>query len=295
MSKTDDIAIVIPVYKSDFLEESLESVVTQTDLENCRIYIFNDASEDTAIEPIVRSFSQSVPTTYHRFEQNMGKISLPAQWNRCIRQTGGERWVWLFSDDDVMDPACLQNFRSARAAYPQTRLFRFDTVKFKDEIPLRRNSFPKITSALDFAKLKLGYKQESYAVEYLFERDLFDGIGGFPEYPLGWCADDLFWIKAAGCVPMVTIPDALVYWRYSEVNISGSENTARSACEKMRACLMFIDEVQRIGRIATDRDTIRLLFEWILGQWAYLKNYMDTPDADRFHAEICSSHTRCFR
>jgi len=60
---------------------------------------------------------------------------------------------------------------------------------------------------IDFIKIKLRYAQESYVVEYIFEKTLFNTIGKFPGLPLGWCADDLFWIKAAMHTDILTIPE----------------------------------------------------------------------------------------
>ena len=41
---------------------------------------------------------------------NFGGHDLVAQWNRCIQLTQNEPWLWLFSDDDIMGPRCVEYF-----------------------------------------------------------------------------------------------------------------------------------------------------------------------------------------
>lgn len=274
---SSDLAIVIPAYKGDFLEETLESVFTQTD-PNYHVYIFNDASADERIETIVESFDSQPNLTYVLFDANMGQKSLPEQWNRCIRHIGNERWVWLFSDDDVMDPDCVVNFRKALHTTPENRLFRFNTVKFRDDVLLRRNELPPLSSLEAWFIGKLSYRFESYVVEYIFERSLYDRIGGFPDFPLGWCADDWFWIQAMQHSNLITVPDSLVYWRYSDSNISGAANDTRAAYLKMTACFHFRNEMDA-SSIFLRYPEIKSLFQnWIEAQWHYLSPKLSPDD-----------------
>ena len=284
-NKQADIAIVIPVYKSTFFEETLESVVQQTD-KNYNIYIGNDASGDDKIEPIIKSIRERENLNYKRFENNMGQISLPLHWNRCLDMVQNEKWIWLFSDDDVMDDNCLENFRKTQKANSGIRLFRFNTVKFCDEILLKENIFPERVSIIDFLKLKFGYSQESYVVEYIFDKSLLDDIGKFSGFPLGWCSDDLFWIKTALCTDILTIQDSLVYWRYSNQNTSGRINTTDSASKKILACRMFMHELKDMDIFLMDKDVETLFFHWIMRQFHYLSNHLNKTDVKEFLTDI---------
>ncbi|WP_273495560.1 glycosyltransferase family 2 protein [Rikenella microfusus] len=276
-----DLAIVIPAYKGDFLKECLESVFSQTDT-GYHVYIFNDASADERIESIVHSFGHRSNLTYLRFDTNMGRESLPGQWNRCIRHIGDERWVWLFCDDDVMDPDCVESFRKAVKNHPDGRLFRFNTIKFRDNVLLRRNELPTSVSLGAWLIGKLEYQFESYVVEYIFDRGLWDDIGGFPDFPLGWCADDWFWIQAMQQTDLITIPESLIYWRHSTHNISGAENDAATAFLKMTACCRFQDEMEATGvfrRYPAITDSFR---RWIHAQWKYLSPQLSVEERTVF-------------
>lgn len=279
---SSELAIVIPAYKGDFLEETLESVFAQTDT-GYHVYVFNDASADERIETIVQSFDSQPNLTYVRFDANMGQKSLPEQWNRCIRHIGNERWVWLFSDDDVMDSDCVENFRKAVKTYPNSQLFRFNTVKFRDDVLLRRNELPSPISLEPWLVGKLSYRFESYVVEYIFERSLYDLIGGFPDFPLGWCADDWFWIQAMQHTNLITVPDSLVYWRYSDSNISGTANDTRAAYLKMTACLRFQHEMDASGIFMLYPEIKPLFQNWIEAQWNYLNPQLSPNDRAALH------------
>ena len=238
-----DLAIIIPAYKPDFLRQTLESVLSQTD-QRFTLYIFDDASPHN-LSQIVHDFDLPENARYHRFEENAGQASLVKQWNRCIELIHDEKWVWLFSDDDVMSPGCVRKFYKEREIYQDTKCFRFDTEKIDaDGKQIRVNKFPKTMNASEFLNLKLSSEQESYVVEYIFSRKAFHEVGGFPELPLAWASDDLFWAKMAALNPIRTIKGPDVKWRYSSVNISGGKKNSH-AVPKLKASRMLVDWIKK--------------------------------------------------
>lgn len=101
-------AIVIPAYKITYLRETLESISRQTD-KRFNLYIGDDCSPYD-IESVVKEYENKIPLTYKRFDTNLGGKDLVAQWERCIEMTKDEEYIWLFSDDDTMDPECVASF-----------------------------------------------------------------------------------------------------------------------------------------------------------------------------------------
>ena len=110
MSPEVQLAIVIPAYKAEFLEEALASLEAQTD-RRFRVYVGDDASPG-ALEVICDRHRQQLDLSYHRFAENRGRDYLVDQWHRCIGLSS-EPWIWLFSDDDVMEPGCVAAFYAA--------------------------------------------------------------------------------------------------------------------------------------------------------------------------------------
>ena len=108
MKKTDvKLAIVIPAFKAKFLAETLSSIASQTS-QDFKLYICDDCSREP-IEDIVKSFEGRLSFAYNRFDNNLGGVSLVRQWERCIALTS-EEWIWLFSDDDIMETNCVEEF-----------------------------------------------------------------------------------------------------------------------------------------------------------------------------------------
>ena len=109
MSLVNKLAIVIPYFKYDKFEETLSSLYNQTN-QNYNVYIGDDASSHSP-ESIIDKFDFSHRLVYYRFNENLGKRSLTSQWERCLKMvTGGETWIMILCDDDVLSENCVSEF-----------------------------------------------------------------------------------------------------------------------------------------------------------------------------------------
>jgi glycosyltransferase involved in cell wall biosynthesis len=117
------IAIIIPAFKPDFLQQTLESISSQT-CKNFRVYIGDDNSPHN-LQRIVSPYINQLDIIYHKFEDNMGKQDLTSHWDRCIKLSH-EPIIWLFSDDDIMPKDGIVRIMEALAIYGENKiLFRF--------------------------------------------------------------------------------------------------------------------------------------------------------------------------
>ena len=103
---THRLAIVIPAYKATFLPVALDSIAMQT-CKDFTLYVGDDCSPEP-IGSIVEQYKDKVNLVYQRFDTNLGGKDLVAQWERCIAMSREEPYIWLFSDDDVMEPSCVE-------------------------------------------------------------------------------------------------------------------------------------------------------------------------------------------
>tara|TARA_R100001143_G_scaffold63603_3_gene73748 strand:- start:20950 stop:21885 length:936 start_codon:yes stop_codon:yes gene_type:complete len=267
------LAIVIPAFKADFLKETLESIKNQTD-QRFRLYIFDDASPHE-IKELVEGSNLPKDVVYHQFDENLGQHSIVKQWERCINSVSEEEWIWLFSDDDLMDPNCVQSFYNALEKYPDTIAFRFNTDKIADHGELiRENRFLNEFNAVTFLNQKLTYNQESYVVETIFSKKIHDKIEGIPDLPLAWASDDLFTVKLALNGNVKVIEDALVYWRYSDKNISGSVNK-HSAILKLKASRYFVKWIYNNQHLLKGLKPDDLAIKWYIRQIKTLQNQIN--------------------
>ena len=218
------LAIVIPAYKDSFLKETLESIASQS-CKDFTLYIGDDCSPFN-LQEIVDEFRNDVNIVYRRFETNVGGKDLVAQWTRCIGMTQGEPYIWLFSDDDVMEKGCVQYFLELPREIKENYLVHFD-IKIIDEQGSRSitamPAYPQKMSALDFIQKKTTGCINSFVVEYIFPRYIYQKCGGFQNFDLAWGSDIITWFKfAAACDGIWTVKniDAHVLWRRSSLNIS---------------------------------------------------------------------------
>lgn len=269
------LAIVLAAFKPTYLRRAAESVLAQTNSQ-FNFYIFDDASPHDLSREL-----QGLPTAlqnYHRFEENLGATSIVQQWRRCIRHVKGEPWIWIFSDDDLMDKNCVASFYRTLYKYPNHPAYRFNTKKIDSEGNLiRKNKFPEQFSAAEFLNLKLSYRQESYIVETIFSKDAYEKSGGIPDLPYAWAADDLFNAKIADMGTIRTIPGAMVSWRYSDENISGKKSST-GASQKLKASRKFVHWINSHKHIKQNLEPADLPARWYIRQMKNLRDELTLRD-----------------
>ncbi len=277
----DRLAIVIPAYKTKFLREALQSIASQTD-QNFQLYIGDDCSPEP-IADVVREFSEKLPIKYHRFDHNLGGTSLAQQWERCIRLSR-EPWVWLFSDDDLMEPGCVAAFHmELEKTGGQHDLYRFNTIwvntarNTSEENP----SYPTEETGVEFLQTRLRGTRRSTLQELIFSRQAWEASGGIPDFPLGWASDDAFIAKLGGRRSIRTIAAPRVIWRWSDVNIT-SDNSGPRLRAKLKASEAFIrwviDYFERqtpAGQKPDRAEILRLTENWFFAFVDYTWRFMD--------------------
>lgn len=220
------LAIVIPAYKNTFFSETLASIASQT-CKDFILYVGDDCSPFD-IKGIINNYISKIDIVYKRFETNLGGTDLVAQWKRCIDMTEGEQYIWLFSDDDVIDINCVEKFYEAIKQNPNAGLLHFNINKINDKSQqvCSFKPWPKYCSTKEYIDGKLGTKGYiSFVVEFIVRRDIYMKCGGFENFDLAWGSDFISWVKFSDAANgIITIDDAKVNWRESNENISPNRN-----------------------------------------------------------------------
>lgn len=125
------LAIVIPLYKINYFEETLESICCQTD-KRFNLYIGNDKSPAN-FDYLIEKYKNKFDFTYHCFENNLGgKGMLVEQWNRCIDLTNDEEYIQILGDDDFLSPNFVETFYQLLDEKKSFDLLRFKMIKVSD-------------------------------------------------------------------------------------------------------------------------------------------------------------------
>lgn len=218
---THRLAIIIPAYKATFLPAALDSIAAQT-CKDFTLYVGDDCSPEP-IDNIVEQYRDKIELVYQRFDTNLGGKDLVAQWERCVALSQEEPYVWLFSDDDVMEPNCvealLKQIDETKGAYD---VYHFDVNEINDEgeVTKQRPAYPQVLSAYDYYKGKASGTYRSYVVENVFSRRVYEQAGGFKNFDLAWGSDVATWCIFCGQKGMYKVTDACVLWRRSSLNIT---------------------------------------------------------------------------
>ena len=235
---TKDLAVVIPAFKARFLQRTLESIAAQTDT-GFRVYVCDDCSPEP-VQEITEGFADRIDLRYKRFPTNIGGRSLTKQWERSIEQTS-EPWIWLFSDDDMMDPSCVEEFHNCLInSEGVVDVFRFNTTIVNEcsSVMAINPPHPDREGAIAFLYFFLRGLRESVMQEHIFSREAYEREPRFLDLPLAWCADQAQVLRLAASSGFKTIPRARVWFRQSGLNISSSKERSRSV-QKARAALLF--------------------------------------------------------
>lgn len=235
------LAIIIPYYKLTFFKATLQSLVAQTD-KRFKVYIGDDASpEDCSV--LLQQFQGQIDFKYHRFDANLGAISLTQQWERCIALSNYEQWLMILGDDDVLDDNCVASFYANEVEIKENKsnVIRYacKVINAQGNVFLGPYFHPKLELASDFYCRKVKNLTRSSLSEYIFKKEVFNQYK-FVNYPLAWHSDDKAWLDFSENKPIYTINEAIVYVRFSEINISGRQD---NIAQKLTATFQFYGDI----------------------------------------------------
>jgi glycosyltransferase involved in cell wall biosynthesis len=239
-----NLAIVIPAYKIYFLKETIESIVNQT-CKRFTLYVGNDNSP-YELYSVIREYENTIRIIYKKFNNNLGNHDLASHWNRCIDMVDNEEWVWLFSDDDLMDLKCVELFYKHIENHPDDELLHFNVEIINDKGLQQEmvKSFPEKLSSTEFFTQRITSDLISFAVEYIFKKKIYAIEGKFQSFDLAWGSDDATWIKIAKNKGIKTIVGAKVKWRRSQLNISSIKEDKIIIIRKLNATISYINWVK---------------------------------------------------
>lgn len=231
------LAIVIPYYKITFFKATLQSLANQTD-QRFKVYIGDDASMENP-SSLLEKFKGKFDFSYHRFEENLGGISLTKQWERCIALTKNEEWLMILGDDDELSTSCVAEFYGhlQEIELNNCKVVRFATM-IKDEVNQKLSTIythPTLEKSTDFFYRRFTNQTRSSLSEYIFKKSAYKKFG-FYNYDLAWYSDDRAWLEFSEFNFVYSINSSQVCFRLSEENISRCNYKIK---EKQKATFQF--------------------------------------------------------
>lgn len=219
------LAVVIPAYKTEFLQEAIAPFIEHARNGRLALYVFDDASPHD-IASMVQRWRVVNDLCFHRFEENLGGRDLAQHWNRCIDSTR-EPWIWLFSDDDRVSQATVGKVLDALPSTSQDALLALELVHIDSQGRRTGDVFtlPTQESAFSFATERLNGRRKVCAADHVFSRHAYEVIGRFESFPKAWYSDEIAWHRIASLGPGIQrVDEALVEFRISTASISGGHS-----------------------------------------------------------------------
>lgn len=241
MNERPGITAVLPCFNhARFLEERIESVLSQTHPVN-QIVFLDDASTDESAklaEKLLKSFPGHVDAYVNSF--NSG--SPFAQWNKGVSLAKHEL-IWIAETDDSCDPRLIETLYSlivengAVISFAQSRYVGDYGQDLGSAMSYTDNLWPNAfqhSFSMDGAEFNWRYMVGLNAIPnasaVLFRKDAFLSAGGANE-AMRFCGDWDAWIRICSKGRVEFISDELNYFRCHSTTSRATGYTPKAAAE----------------------------------------------------------------
>lgn len=179
---------------------------------------------------LLKNYQGKFDFVYHRFEKNLGGVSLVQQWHRCISNIQEEKWLSVLGDDDILQDNFVATFYENLNEIDASgiNVIRYATVVINEngEEISKVHTHPKVETSTDFLMRKLKGGTRSSLSEFIFRREVFDSVK-FKDLPLAWHSDYLAVLEISNFSNLFTINNSKIYFRHSGLNITSKTDNLK--------------------------------------------------------------------
>lgn len=214
--------IAIPAYKSKYLKECIDSVLSQT-VSDFEIVILNDASPEN-VDDIVRQYDDN-RIKYYKNEKNVGAVDVVDNWNKCLEYATGEYFMCI-GDDDKLLPNALEEYSKLIERYPGLSVYHGQTEIINENsqfanVTVRR---PEFESAYSLIWHRWTCRYSQFVGDFLYDTNKLKEKGGYFKLPLAWGSDDITAVMAAADKGIANTQVPVFQYRINSQTISSTGN-----------------------------------------------------------------------
>lgn len=187
--------IAVPAYKALYLQECIESILSQT-YKDFELVIVNDASPND-LTSIVKSYTDK-RIRYYINEKNCGSLNVVDNWNICLSYAKGD-YIICMGDDDKMLPICLEKYIELIDKYPGLGVYHAWTqiIDKNSEVISIQEARPEYEGVCCLMWERLERQRQQFIGDFCFDTNLLRKDNGFYKLPLAWGSDDISVFRAA--------------------------------------------------------------------------------------------------
>lgn len=267
------LAIVIPYYKIDFFEQTLQSIAQQTDI-RFSLYIGNDASSNNPL-PLIQKYFKEGEYYYFNYHENLGGKNLAMQWERILENVK-EEWFQILGDDDIIADNFVEEFYKSITEIEQKNIniIKVSQAFINDysELTTTYSQYPRIITTQYFWEIKFNLGHRSSLSEHIFRMSYLNK-NRFVQYPLAWHTDDMAVIEFAALNGIFFISKAKVHVRLSDLSISGNlTDTKNNDLKEYASYLFYGDVLNNYISLLGEKNTKILLEKYLNRIWRMKQN-----------------------
>lgn len=212
-------SILIPAYKTKYLDEAIRSVINQT-TDTWELIIVDDCSPED-VYAIVNKYGDK-RIRYYRNEKNFGAINVIDNWNKCLDYSTGD-YVICMGDDDCLLPCCLEEYLKLIEKYPTLNVYHGWTEIIDESSTFSYLTFPRPEYESVYSMIWGRWNgREQFIGDFAFLAKDLKSRGGFYNLPLAWASDDITAYRAASIHGIANTQALVFQYRKSNLTISSA-------------------------------------------------------------------------
>lgn len=227
-------SIGIPAFKGRYLEECINSILSQT-FTDFELIVVNDCSPDDILS-IVTQFNDP-RIRYYENEVNIGAENVIDNWNKCLSFAKGDFFI-LMGDDDKMALDYLKEFDKLINKYPNLDVFhcRIRIINENSEELELSDCCPEFENTDDYILNCLEGRSEQFISDFVYRKSTLLNNGGFFKLPLAWSSDYTSAFIACGNKGIGYTSNPVFFYRKNQFNI-----TSTSSLELKRVAIIGME------------------------------------------------------
>lgn len=223
-------SITIPTYKSRYLKEAIESVISQT-YTDWELIIVDDCSPED-LPSIVQPFLTDSRIRFYRNEKNCGAVNVVDNWNICLGYCTGD-YVICMGDDDRLLPDCLTEYKALIEKYPELNVYHGQTeiIDEKGKVTEYLEKRPEWEDALSLMTRRWNVNKlnKQYIGDFCFRKLHLVSLGGYYTLPFAWGSDDVTAFRATLAAGIANTKKEVFQYRENSLSISLSHHDEEKA------------------------------------------------------------------
>ena len=255
-------SVTIPAYKSQYLKEAIESVVSQT-YSDWELIIVDDCSPED-LKVIVEPYLTDKRISYYRNEKNCGAVNVVDNWNICLNYCTGD-YVICMGDDDRLLPCCLEEYTKLIEKYPDLNVYhaRTEIIDEKDQVTNMQEPRPEWESVLSMLWNRWDHRNKQFIGDFCYRTAYLKAAGGYYKMPLAWGSDDITAVLAAKEQGIANTQTFCFQYRENSQTISSSSANAgvkiAARLDQYQWYLSFLDEMAHKDLSHDDRNYLKTI------------------------------------